>query len=112
MQQPLQRQAGRACRGRGADADAPEEYAFAAEPAVARERGEFVADALGCDEALFRKVVKQAFNQRRKMLRNTMKPFFEQNPVVLEEKFFTQRPEVLTVQDFVGLTNRVEGKVF
>ncbi len=69
-------------------------------------------EALGCDEALFRKVVKQAFNQRRKMLRNTMKPFFEQNPVVLEEKFFTQRPEVLTVQDFVGLTNRVEGKVF
>ncbi|MBL7826329.1 MAG: ribosomal RNA small subunit methyltransferase A, partial [Saprospiraceae bacterium] len=31
---------------------------------------------LGCDEALFRKIVKTAFNQRRKMLRNTLKPFF------------------------------------
>jgi 16S rRNA (adenine1518-N6/adenine1519-N6)-dimethyltransferase len=63
--------------------------------------------ALGCDEAMFRKVVKQAFSQRRKMLRNTMKPFFEQRPTVLEEAFFTQRPEVLSVAEFVGLTNRV-----
>ncbi len=65
--------------------------------------------ALGCDEAMFRKVVKQAFSQRRKMLRNTMKPFFEQRPEVLEEAFFTQRPEVLSVSEFVGLTNRVMG---
>ncbi len=67
---------------------------------------------LGCDEALFRKVVKQAFSQRRKMLRNTMKPFFEQQPTVLEEAFFTQRPEVLSVGEFVALTNRIsEGKI-
>ncbi|MBK8562709.1 MAG: 16S rRNA (adenine(1518)-N(6)/adenine(1519)-N(6))-dimethyltransferase RsmA [Saprospiraceae bacterium] len=65
--------------------------------------------ALGCDEAMFRKVVKQAFSQRRKMLRNTMKPFFEQRPEVLEEAFFTQRPEVLSVSEFVGLTNRAMG---
>jgi 16S rRNA (adenine1518-N6/adenine1519-N6)-dimethyltransferase len=64
---------------------------------------------LGCDEALFRKVVKQAFSQRRKMLRNTMKPFFEKNPAVLEEAFFTQRPEVLSVAAFVELTNRIGG---
>ncbi len=64
-------------------------------------------EALGCDEALFRKVVKQAFSQRRKMLRNTMKPFFEQRPTELEETFFTQRPEVLSVGEFVGLTNRI-----
>ncbi|MCC6727422.1 MAG: 16S rRNA (adenine(1518)-N(6)/adenine(1519)-N(6))-dimethyltransferase RsmA [Saprospiraceae bacterium] len=64
-------------------------------------------EALGCDEALFRKVVKQAFGQRRKMLRNTLKPFFEQKPGVLEEPFFTQRPEVLTVGEFVALTNRI-----
>jgi 16S rRNA (adenine1518-N6/adenine1519-N6)-dimethyltransferase len=68
-------------------------------------------EALGCDEALFRKVVKQAFSQRRKMLRNTMKPFFEQRPTELEEAFFTQRPEVLSVEEFVALTNRIsEGK--
>lgn len=62
---------------------------------------------LGCDEALFRKVVKQAFSQRRKMLRNTVKPFFEKTPKVLEEVFFTQRPEVLSVAAFVDLTNQI-----
>lgn len=62
---------------------------------------------LGCDGALFRKVVKQAFSQRRKMLRNTMKPFFENNPSALGEPFFTQRPEVLDVRAFVDLTNRI-----
>lgn len=64
---------------------------------------------LGCDEVLFRKVVKQAFSQRRKMLRNTVKPFFEKTPQVLEEVFFTQRPEVLSVEAFVELTNRIAG---
>lgn len=61
---------------------------------------------IGCDEQRFRAVVKQAFSQRRKMLRNTMKPFIA-DPAVLEEVFFTQRPEVLAVQDFVDLTNRI-----
>ncbi|MCU0348195.1 MAG: 16S rRNA (adenine(1518)-N(6)/adenine(1519)-N(6))-dimethyltransferase RsmA [Saprospiraceae bacterium] len=64
-------------------------------------------EAIGCDEALFRKVVKQAFSQRRKMLRNTLKPFFEQKPSVLEDVYFTQRPEVLSVGAFVELTNRI-----
>lgn len=59
---------------------------------------------LGCDEALFRRVVKQAFSQRRKMLRNTLKPFFDDDPAALEGGFFQKRPEVLSVQDFVDLT--------
>ncbi|MBI5916887.1 MAG: 16S rRNA (adenine(1518)-N(6)/adenine(1519)-N(6))-dimethyltransferase RsmA [Bacteroidetes bacterium] len=63
-------------------------------------------EKLGCDEALFRRVVKQAFSQRRKMLRNTLKPFFD-NPAVFEEDFFRLRPEVLSVADFVDLTNRI-----
>ena len=67
-------------------------------------------EELGCDPALFRKVVKQAFSQRRKMLRNTVRTFFEANPEVLEEDYFKQRPEVLSVLDFVALTNRIEGK--
>lgn len=62
---------------------------------------------LGCNEALFKKVVKQAFGQRRKMLRNTLKPFF-QDPSVLEGDFFKQRPEVLGVAAFVDLTNQVQ----
>ncbi len=60
-----------------------------------------------CDERLFTQVVRQAFGQRRKMLRNTMKVFFR-DPAILAEPFFTLRPEVLTVADFVALTNRIE----
>ncbi|MEY3367559.1 MAG: hypothetical protein RI973_714 [Bacteroidota bacterium] len=64
------------------------------------------AQAPDCDEALLRKVVKQSFGQRRKMLRNTLKSFFK-DPAVLEESYFTQRPEVLSVDDFVALTRRI-----
>jgi 16S rRNA (adenine1518-N6/adenine1519-N6)-dimethyltransferase len=61
---------------------------------------------LGCDEKLFKTIVKAAFNQRRKMLRNTMKAFIE-DPSVLEDNFFTKRPEQLSLAEFVGLTNKV-----
>jgi 16S rRNA (adenine1518-N6/adenine1519-N6)-dimethyltransferase len=59
---------------------------------------------LGCDEGLFRTIVKQAFSQRRKMLRNTMKTLLPAG-TALEDAFFNQRPEQLSLQDFVGLTN-------
>ncbi len=62
--------------------------------------------ALGCDEKLFKTVVKTAFNQRRKMLRNTMKPLFN-DPSVLEDNFFTKRPEQLSLNEFIDLTNKV-----
>lgn len=61
---------------------------------------------LGCDEKLFKTIVKAAFNQRRKMLRNTMKPFFE-DPSVLADDFFNKRPEQLSLAEFVQLTNQV-----
>ena len=61
---------------------------------------------LGCDEKLFKNVVKTAFNQRRKMLRNTMKPLFE-DPSVLADDFFNKRPEQLSLAEFVQLTNQV-----
>ena len=64
-------------------------------------------DQLGCDEKLFKTVVKQAFSQRRKMLRNTMKPFLAGN-ALLDEPLFTQRPERLSVDDFIKLTNIIE----
>jgi len=64
-------------------------------------------DDIGCDEKRFRAIVKQAFSQRRKMLRNTMKPFLSGN-ALLDEPFFTQRPERLSVDDFIQLTNWVE----
>lgn len=62
---------------------------------------------LGCDEKKFRQIVKTTFGQRRKMLRNTMKPFFSEENL-MEDAFFTKRPETLGWQEFVDLTLRVE----
>jgi 16S rRNA (adenine1518-N6/adenine1519-N6)-dimethyltransferase len=63
---------------------------------------------LDCDEKLFRTVVKTAFNQRRKTLRNSLKPLVEkENPMFVDE-IFNKRPEQLDVQSFVDLTNKVE----
>lgn len=61
---------------------------------------------LGCDPKLFKQIVKQTFGQRRKMLRNTMKGFLKNSPI-LKEEFLLQRPERLSVEDFVQLTNWV-----
>lgn len=69
---------------------------------------------IGCDEKLFKRVVKTVFNQRRKMLRvslrqifNTAKPtngFYEQD-------IMTKRPEQLSIAQFVELTNMVEAQL-
>lgn len=61
---------------------------------------------LPCDERLFRTVVKTAFNQRRKMLRNTLKPLFGDDSLA-DDPYFMQRPEQLNVDDFVKITNRL-----
>lgn len=58
--------------------------------------------ALKCDEALWRAIVKTAFNQRRKMLRNTLKPFFP-NRNLMSDPWFERRPETLGWQDFERL---------
>lgn len=60
-----------------------------------------------CDYSLFKRIVKATFGQRRKMLRNTMKQFIK-DAEVLKEEFFQERPEKLSVQDFIDLTVRVE----
>lgn len=62
---------------------------------------------LGCDYQVFRRVVKQAFSQRRKMLRNTMKSLFKDKEF-LQQPFFNQRPEQLSIADFVYLANELE----
>lgn len=61
---------------------------------------------LGCDESLFRQIVKTAFNQRRKMLRNTMKPFFP-GEVLMEDPYFQKRPEQLGWEEYEQLAIRV-----
>ena len=61
---------------------------------------------LDCDEALFVKVVKASFGQRRKMLRNSLKAVFG-NFGGAEHPLFTTRAEQLSVAQFVELTNWV-----
>ncbi|MFZ1750522.1 MAG: 16S rRNA (adenine(1518)-N(6)/adenine(1519)-N(6))-dimethyltransferase RsmA [Saprospiraceae bacterium] len=61
---------------------------------------------LPCDDKLFRSVVKTAFSQRRKMLRNTLKTFVT-DVKMLEDVFYTKRPEQLSVQDFVDITTKL-----
>jgi 16S rRNA (adenine1518-N6/adenine1519-N6)-dimethyltransferase len=64
-------------------------------------------DKLACDEKFFIQVVKACFNQRRKMIRNSIKPFLLGN--VVEHRFLETRPEQLSVDDFIELTLLLEG---
>lgn len=94
--------------------------------------------ALGCDEKLFRTVVKTAFGQRRKTLRNSLKPLIRQDirpftepvvrqcsptidvatlpqesqaediPSLASDPIFDLRPERLSVDDFVALTLKLQ----
>jgi len=63
---------------------------------------------LGCNEKLFKQVVKTTFNQRRKTLRNSIKPILGKESSILQDEIFNKRPEQLSVQQFVELTNMVE----
>lgn len=63
---------------------------------------------LNCDEALFKTVVKTAFNQRRKQLRNSLKPIISKDHPIFNDPFFDKRPEQLDVATFVELTNTIE----
>lgn len=74
--------------------------------------------SLPCNEVLFRRVVKTTFNQRRKTLRNNIRPLLSQIDAEQREKglqpkdhtewlaqeLFQKRPEQLSVQDFISLT--------
>ena len=72
--------------------------------AVVKMRRNAVID-LGCDEKLFVTIVKQAFNQRRKTLRNSLRPLLNQE--IIENEVFNKRPEQLSVQEFIDLTNLI-----
>ena len=63
---------------------------------------------LECDEELFKTVVKTAFNQRRKQMRNSLQQLVGKGNPILEEKIFTMRPEQLSVEQFIELTQLVE----
>lgn len=107
------------------------EYLFTVEPgvfnpppkvksAVVRMTRNAQMDA-GCDERLLRRVVKTAFNQRRKMMRGSLKPLFAQldaecgrtadHSEFLAQPLLTRRPEQLSVAEFVELTNAIAAEM-
>lgn len=66
---------------------------------------------LGCDEKLFKRVVKTVFNQRRKMLRVSLKQIVPADVlanVTDGNDILTRRPEQLSIPEFVELTNKVQ----
>ena len=65
---------------------------------------------LGCDEALFKNVVKTAFNQRRKQMRNSLMGLVGKENPILNDPIFTKRPEQLSVDEFIELTKLIESK--
>ena len=62
---------------------------------------------LDCNERLFKTIVKTSFGQRRKTLRNSLRSLLPKDSPVLESDIFRQRPEQLSVSDFIQLTNLV-----
>ena len=78
--------------------------------------------SLGCDEKLFKTVVKTAFGQRRKTLRNSLKsliqaknpdctsdPGYDSANALMSDPVFDLRPERLSVEDFISLTLKLQG---
>lgn len=63
---------------------------------------------LGCNEKLFKQIVKTTFNQRRKTLRNSIASILDKTNPLSADPIFNKRPEQLSVEDFIELTNRVE----
>ncbi|MDX9919056.1 MAG: 16S rRNA (adenine(1518)-N(6)/adenine(1519)-N(6))-dimethyltransferase RsmA [Paludibacter sp.] len=63
---------------------------------------------INCDEKLFKTVVKTAFNQRRKQMRNSLKPLIAKENPVFANPIFDKRPEQLSVDAFIELTNMIE----
>ena len=108
------------------------EYLFTVEPsvfnpppkvqsAVIRMTRNEVTD-LGCDEKLFKRIVKATFNQRRKMLRVSLRQIFNggdklsgncnPRPEFFDDPMMTRRPEQLSIAEFIELTNKVSKEMF
>lgn len=88
-----------------------DEYVFAPPPKVKSAVIRMTRNSrqhLDCDETLFRTVVKTAFNQRRKQMRNSLQQLAGKGNPILEENIFTRRPEQLSVEEFVELTKLLQ----
>lgn len=86
------------------------EYVFDPPPKVKSAVIRFTRNersSLECDEKLFKTVVKTAFNQRRKQMRNSLQQLVGKGNPLLEDPMFTKRPEQLSVEEFVELTKKI-----
>lgn len=63
---------------------------------------------LDCNESLFKAIVKSTFNQRRKMIRNSIRAVVPKDTLLPEHPLLTKRPEQLTISQFEQLTNWIE----
>lgn len=61
----------------------------------------------GCDVSLLRQVVKTSFGQRRKTLRNSLGSLVPKGSALLSEPLMSERPERLSVAQFIALTNKI-----
>ena len=96
------------------------EYLFTVEPSVFNPPPKVMSAVirmtrnevqhLGCDEQLFKRVVKTVFNQRRKMLRVSLRQLLppDSSLFTLHSELLTRRPEQLSIPEFAELTNMVE----
>lgn len=64
--------------------------------------------SLGCDEKLFKNVVKTSFGQRRKTLRNSLASLIPLNSPLWQDPLLARRPETLSVEEFISLTKNLE----
>lgn len=63
--------------------------------------------SLGCDERLFKTIVKTSFGQRRKTLRNSLASLIPVNSPVWQDSILSRRPETLSVEEFINLTKQL-----
>ena len=63
---------------------------------------------LGCDEKLFKTVVKTSFGQRRKTLRNSLASLIPVNSPIWQDPILARRPETLSVEEFIGITKSLQ----
>lgn len=63
---------------------------------------------LGCDPVLFKQIIKSCFNQRRKTIRNSIKPIAAKLGKEVKDPILDRRPEQLSVEEFVYLTKLFE----
>ena len=87
------------------------EYVFDPPPKVKSAVIRFTRNqrqSMSCDEKLFKNVVKTAFNQRRKQMRNSLMGLVGKDNPLLKDPVFMKRPEQLSVDEFAELTNKIE----